>query len=144
MAHAPSDRYRATEPPAPVVEPAATPARGVAFGTVAAAVGAVAIVMLGGVLAVSAGLVVVAGATGWAVATALRAGAAHRLGARRRVRMAVGLALLAILLGQVGLWAYARSEGGVLGPLDYLAETFGVLVPLELFVAWIVAWATAR
>jgi hypothetical protein len=28
--------------------------------------------------------------------------------------------------------------------LDYLAEVFGVLVLLELLVAWIVAWATAR
>ncbi len=144
LAHPPSDRFRASEPPAPVEDPAATPVRGVASGIVAAAIGAAAIVLLGGVLAVSSGLVVVAGATGWAVASALRAGAAHRLGIRSRVRLAMGLALLAVILGQVGLWAYARSEGGVLGPLDYLAETFGVLVPLELFVAWIVAWATAR
>jgi hypothetical protein len=51
---------------------------------------------------------------------------------------------MAVALGQLGLWAYARSEGGVLGPIDYLAETFGVLVPLEFLAASVVAWATAR
>lgn len=100
--------------------------------------------VLGGVLAVSAGLLVVAGATGWAVAVGLRTGAGQRLTADRRVRLALALALLSVVLGQLGLWLYARTEGGVLGPLDYLAETFGLLVPLELLAAWIVAWATAR
>jgi hypothetical protein len=100
--------------------------------------------VLGGVLAVSAGLVVVAGATGWAVAAGLRTGAGQRLAAGRRVRLALGLVLLSVALGQLGLWLYALTEGGVLGPLDYLAETFGLLVPLELLAAWIVAWATAR
>lgn len=144
LAHPPSDRYRDIEPPAAVEDPGASPVRGIAFGVVAAVAGAAAITVLGGVLAVSSGLIVAAGATGWAVGIALRAGAGARLASGRRARLAVGLALLAVLLGQVGLWAYARTEGGVLGPLDYLAETFGLLVPLELLAAWIVAWATAR
>jgi hypothetical protein len=46
----------------------ASVARGVALATVAAILGAVAIVVLGGVFAVSAGLIAIAGATGWAVA----------------------------------------------------------------------------
>jgi hypothetical protein len=56
----------------------------------------------------------------------------------------VAFAVLAVALGQAGLWAYGRAEGGVLGPLDYLAETFGLLVPVEVAVAWIVAWISAR
>lgn len=144
LARPPSDRYREAEPPAAVEDAAASPARGIALGIVAAVAGATAITLLGGILAVSSGLIVVAGATGWAVAVGLRAGAGGSLAAARRVRLAIGLALLAVLLGQVGLWTYARAEGGVLGPLDYLAETFGLVVLLELLAAWLVAWATAR
>lgn len=100
--------------------------------------------VLGGVLAVSAGLLVVAVASGWAVAVGLRTGAGQRLAADRRLRLAVLLALLSVVLGQLGLWLYARTEGGVLGPLDYLAETFGLLVPLEILAASFAAWASAR
>ena len=92
----------------------------------------------------SSGLIVVAAATGWAVGLAIRLGARERLPAGRRVRLAIGLALFAVALGQAGLWLYARTEGGVLGPLDYLAEVFGFLVPVELLAAWIAAWVTAR
>jgi hypothetical protein len=144
LAHPPSDRYEVAEP-APVAEdPSATPARRYALGLVVAVAGAGAITAFGGILAVSSGLIVVAAATGWAIAVAIRAGAGSRLAAGRRVRLAIGLALVAVALGQVGLWVYARSEGGVLGPLDYLAEVFGFLVPVEFVAAWIAAWVTAR
>lgn len=144
LAHPPSDRYREPEPPAVVENPSASPFRGVVFAGLAAVAGAAAITFLGGVLAVTSGLIVAAGATGWAVAAALRVGAAGRLGSSRLVRLAIGLALGAVVLGQLGLWAYARTEGGVLGPIDYLGEVFGWLVPVELVAAWIVAWVTAR
>jgi hypothetical protein len=144
LAHPPSDRYREPGPRLAAEDPSATPGRGIAFGIVAAVGGAAAITLLGGVLAVSSGLIVAAGASGWAVGIALRVGARGQLAIGPRTRLAVGLALLAVALGQLGLWVYALTEGGVLGPLDYLAETFGVLVPLELLAAWIVAWATAR
>lgn len=114
------------------------------FGLVAAIVGSVTITILGGVLAITFGLVVAAGATGWAVAAGVGIGVGGQLDRRQRVRLAIGLALASVVAGQLGLWAYARFEGGVLGPIDYLAEVFGLLVPLELAAAWIVAWATAR
>jgi hypothetical protein len=60
------------------------------------------------------------------------------------VRIALALALAAIALGQAGLWVFARSEGGVLAPLDYLWEVFGALVPLQIVAAAVVAWITAR
>lgn len=110
----------------------------------AAIAGAVAITILGGMLAVSAGLLVVAGATGWAVAVGLRVGAGAFLPTGRRVRLALFLALLAVVVGQLGLWLYARTEGGVLGPLDYLGETFGLLVPIELAAAGLASWLAAR
>ena len=47
-------------------------------------------------------------------------------------------------LGQVGLWVFARSEGGVLPLLDYLGEAFGLVVPVQLVVASPVsAWVGA-
>jgi hypothetical protein len=56
----------------------------------------------------------------------------------------VALAVAAVVLGQAGLWLYARAEGGVLAPLDYLWEVYGVLVPLEVLAAGLVAWISAR
>ena len=145
LAHPPSDRYASAEPPVTVADPAASGARGLAFAVIAAILGAAAITVLGGVLAVYVG---------------------PPRGRRRRPagRWPLGcgsapggswpavdaggwpsaLALLAVTLGQLGLWLYARSEGGVLGPLDYLAEVFGPLVPIEFLAASVVAWVTAR
>jgi hypothetical protein len=126
------------------VDVAASPARGFAYALVAAVVGAIGMTVLGGVLAISAGLLVVAAVTGWAIGVGLRTGGGPRLDPSDRVRIALILVTLAVAAAQVSLWLYARSEGGVLGPIDYLVETFGFLVPLELLAGWIAAWATAR
>ena len=144
LAHPPSDRYRTAEPSTSSDNRTTSPVRSTAVALAATVLGAAAITVLGGVLAVSAGLVVAAAATGWVVATAIRITSGDRIVRPRRVRVAIGLAIAAVALGQAGLWIYARSEGGVLGPLDYLGETFGPLVPLQFIAAWIVAWATAR
>jgi hypothetical protein len=145
LARPPSDRYRVAETElSPTPDPAASRARGVAFAAVASLAGAAAITILGGVLAVSAGLLVVAATTGWAVAIGLRVGAGGQLTRGGRVRLALTLTIAAIALGQAGLWVYARSEGGVLAPLDYLWEVFGALVPVQIVAASVVAWITAR
>ena len=147
LAHPPSDRYRAAAVGALAVttpDPAASIPRGLAIATVVAILGAVAIVVLGGVLVVTLGLVVVAAATGWGVAMGLRFGAGDRMARRRRWASAVALSIAAVALGQLGLWQYARTEGGVLPPLDYLAAVYGPLVPLQFAAAAIVAWLTAR
>ena len=149
LARAPSERYgaapdrEAAAAPA-VADPSAAPARGIAFGVVAALLGGGVIVVLGGAFAVSAGLLVAAAVVGYAVALALLAGAGDTLAKPRRPWIAAGLALFGAILGQVGLWLYARSEGGVLAPIDYLAEVFGAVVPLELVLAAGVAWWRAR
>lgn len=150
LAHPPSDRYRAAEERARAAEAdaasdrSASVARGVALAIVVAAVGAGAIVVLGGILTVTAGLVVVAAALGWGVALALRFGAGSQLARPRRAVLAVGITLVAIVAAQLGLWQYAQVEGGVLSPLDYLWEVFGILVPIEILVAVALTWVVAR
>ena len=136
LTHPPSDRYRAAEAAeADAIEgpdPSASAARGLAFAVVVGIVGAVVTVVLGGVT------------TGFLVGLALRIGAGDRLVGSRRVWIAIVVALLAIALGQLGLWLYARTEGGVLSLIDYLGAAFGPLVPLQFVAAAIGAWLAAR
>lgn len=134
LSHPPSDRYANTAaPPASGPIPSTT-GRHIAVGGIAALAGAAAITALGGVMTITAGLVVVAAATGWAVGALLPG----------RVRAAIGLALVSVAVGQLGLWAYAQSEGGVLGPLDLLWQVYGGLVPLEFLAAAVFAWIGSR
>ena len=146
----PSERYREEEARAAAATSEATTdtsaslARGVALAVVVAAVGAAGIVVLGGILTVTAGLIVVAAAVGWGVGAALRWGAGSEIGVRPRVATALVLALASVALGQLGLWQYANTEGGMLAPLDYLWDVFGPLVPLEFIVAGVAAWWIAR
>ena len=71
-------------------------------------------------------------------------GAGDTLSARARPWIAAALAALGVVLGQIGLWLFARAEGGVLAPIDYLGQTFGPLVPVEVLLAAAVAWWRAR
>jgi hypothetical protein len=131
------------EPPTPSA-PEDIPVRGVALALVAAIVGAIAITVAGGIVTMTAGLVVIAGLVGWGTALALRAGGAAGWPRGRRAGVAVVLALAGVAIGQIGLWLLGREEGGVLTFTDYLGEVFGFLVPLELAVAAVAAWLTAR
>jgi hypothetical protein len=155
LARPPSDRYRpaaAADVGSANTAAAGTgrdgsPARGVAFGAIAALGGAAATVVLGGVLAISAGLVVVAAATGYGVGLAVTAGTGTLSGADRRPArpwIAAVLAILGVVLGQLGLWLFARAEGGVLALPDYLGQTFGPVVPLQWLLAGVVAWWKGR
>lgn len=138
----PSDRYRtAVEPEA---APAGSMGRAVAAAALASAGWALATVLLGGVLALSAGLIVLAAAFGRVVGLATAWGGGPALSPRARVAVTLALIADGFILGQLGLWAYSRVEGGVLDPLAYLGETFGVLVPVQLVVAGLVGWRTAR
>ena len=100
--------------------------------------------MLGGVLTLTGGLFAVAAVIGYATTLALRVGAGSTIGDRRRAWLALGLALASVALGQLGLWLYALTEGGVLSLVDYLGEVFGPLVPIQAVIAGLVAWVTAR
>ncbi|HKG57998.1 MAG TPA: hypothetical protein VKA85_12190 [Candidatus Limnocylindrales bacterium] len=140
---APGERYVAEDGHAP--PDGGSAARAVAWGAAAAVAGTAVLVALAAVLALSVGLVVVAAAVGRATGLALRAGAGasfERPG--RRGSAAAALSVGAVAVAQVLIWVYARSEGGALGIVEYLAQTYGALVPLELAVAAIVAAWTAR
>ena len=79
--------------------------------------------ILGGVLTVTAGLVVVAAAIGWGVGAGARFGAGAHLPPRRRVvDRGRPRRRRRSRSGRLGLWQYARTEGGVLAPLDYLGR----------------------
>jgi hypothetical protein len=144
LARPPSDRYRSTESEPAETSSVGSPARGMLFGDVVALVGAVAITLSGGLVTITAGLLVVAAVVGWAVAMAVAYGGGPSLLGRTRTLISVLTALISVGLGQVGLWLLARGEGGVLPLIDYLGETFGILVPLQLAIAGLVAWLRSR
>lgn len=126
---APSERYPAQAPP-----PAADPLAGVLVSVAIVLGGAVAFVVLGGILAVTAGLVVLAAVLGWLIGTfvspPIRAGL-------------VGLG--AVALGLLGIWLFGRLEGGVMDPVAYfLAVQGGPLVVLELLAGGGLAAAASR
>jgi hypothetical protein len=146
LARPPSDRYREAETRAAAAAAPrqVSPVRGVTLGALVGLGGAAVIVLVGGVLAMTIGLIVVAGILGWLVAVAVGHGAGATLPTARRAWAAAAIALIAVLLGQVGLWLYAASEGGVLSLPDYLGEVYGPLVPVQAIIAPVIAWVTAR
>jgi hypothetical protein len=144
LAHPPSDRYRAAELAAQAPARPTSRARGLAYATVVVVVGALAITVLGGIVTLTGGLLALAAIIGWATAWALRIGGGASIRGRRRAWLAVALALGSIVLGQIGLWLYGLTEGGVLPLVDYLGEVFGPLVPAQAIIAVVVAWVAAR
>jgi hypothetical protein len=113
----------------------------------AAVAGSVVLYVLGALLSSSVGLVFVAGLTGTAVGLLLARAAAPGGGAmpaltrRSATGLAIAVGIAAVVLAGLGTWLHALAEGGALGPIDYLQETFGAIVPLELVFATIgAAW----
>ena len=95
--------------------PTGQPARGRGLSPRSSCVvGALAITVLGGIVTLTGGLLALAAIIGWATAWALRIGGGAFIVGRRRAWLAVALALGSIVLGQVGLWLYGLTEGGVL------------------------------
>jgi hypothetical protein len=121
------------------------PSRPVPTPAVAATIalaGSALIVVLGGVLSLSAGLLVVTGVIGWLIGQSITATPEPLARARRLAPMA--LAVGSVVVGQVGLWLYALSQGGALGLVDYLAQTWGPLIPAQLAAAALAAWLASR
>lgn len=94
----------------------------------------IAFTILGGLLTVTAGLIVVAGFAGWLLGKLVSPPPRAAL-----------VAVVAIVLGFLGIWLYGRFEGGVLAPLDYLAEVEGpIVVVLTLLAGGGMAAAASR
>jgi hypothetical protein len=147
LAHAPSERYAATRPteparPAEGVRPASG-GQGMAFllGLVAAVIGAALHVAIAVLLLATGGLLVVAATLGFAVGAAVRSGAGSRVGPGARRGMGVGLAVAAVAVALAANWALS---GAYLGPVDFLDQVYGFLVPLQFVTAAAGALAGTR
>jgi hypothetical protein len=144
----PSARF---ERPAPSVDPGGTPGRAAIWLELAPAflaglVTAAVLVLVGGVLAERQGLLTISGLGGAAIgllaarASVSRSGVALPALTRPATRKAaISLAVLAVLAGALGTWAYGRLEGGVMEPLAYLWATLGPFVPAEAVLAAVAA-----
>ena len=149
---APGDRYRSGAVPGAAVEPVepaeapatGTRARGIAAAVGVAIVGSIGFAILGSI-DLGLGLLIVSAFLCWLVAVALVWGVGPSwLGCPRRAGTAAAIAAGSIVLGLGLLWAWSRSEGGVLAPLDYLDQRFGFLAALDVVVAAAVAAVRAR
>jgi hypothetical protein len=145
---APSARYARAAREAPGQDGSAV---GAAAGPLTRAIliavaGAIALVLVGAVLASTFGLLFVAGITGALVGLVLSRAAAPLDEARRPVPrrtlawLAVALSLGAVVVASVATWVIARAEGGTLELVDYLLTTFGPFVPAEAVIAAVAAW----
>jgi hypothetical protein len=110
--------------------------RSLTYGLGGAIGGAAILFVLAGPLSVDTGLLIVGAAVGWGIGLAVRTGAAMARGgqgaAGRRLALAVGLACGACVVAWAGAWAWSHLQGGVLGPLDFLAQVYGPLLPAQL------------
>ncbi len=96
--------------------------------------GVLAFTVVGGWLAVTAGLLVVAIFLGWLIGRLVEP----------PWRAAI-VALVAVALGFLGIWLFGRIEGGVLDPIEYLIEVEGpILVVLCLAGGAGIAAAASR
>ena len=136
----PSGRYASTGGTAPSTGRASLVAP-LAQSGIAAAVGAALLFLVGAVVASTAGLVFVSGVMGAVIglllvrATVPSDDRGPALTRSAVTWLAIGIAVGAVVVADVATWLNARSEGGTLGLLDYLLQTFGLFVPGELFIA---------
>jgi hypothetical protein len=127
----PGDRYP--------VEPSATPGPPGPLDAVLVPLalilgGVVGFTILGGIVTITAGLVILAAFLGWLTGRLVSPPA----------RAAV-VGLLVVVAGFLGIWLFGRVEGGVLDPIEYLVEVEGpVVVVLSLLVGGGLAAAASR
>ncbi len=118
-------------------------ARALGHGLVAAAACGLVLFVCAAILAFSAGLLVVALFLGRVVGLSLRSGGGG-LSPAVRAGWATLLSLVAVTVALLATWSFSRASGGVLGPIDYLAETLGAIVPLLYLLAAPAAWWGSR
>jgi hypothetical protein len=92
-----------------------------------ALLGAAVVILVYGVVATTVGLLAIAGVTGFLVGLGARGASTQGF--------APALAAAAMVLGILGGWLVSIAQGGVVGPLDYVAQTLGVLALVVPVVA---------
>jgi hypothetical protein len=106
--------------------------------------GALAFFLLG-LLDLGAGLLAIAAFIGWVVALALVWTDRYAIArARTRMGIAAGLGAWSIVAAILADWVYALVQGGVLGPLDYVMQRYGIVALLCVAAAAGVAALRAR
>jgi hypothetical protein len=120
---------------------AGSAARSLVPGLAATAVGAAVHVAAATLLLWTGALLIVAVVLGILVGMAVALGAGRSLQPAARRWLAVALALIALAVAVAGNWALS---GMFLGPLDYLAQVYGLLVPLQAALAAVGAVAGSR
>ncbi|HYO44544.1 MAG TPA: hypothetical protein VES19_15200 [Candidatus Limnocylindrales bacterium] len=119
-------------------------ARALVAGMLVADAGAILFFALG-LLDLGVGLVAVAAFTGWATALALVWWGRRAIpDARTRVTVGAVLGGWTVVGGIIVDWLYALVQGGSLGPLDYVAQRYGMVALLALVVAAAVAAVRSR
>jgi hypothetical protein len=145
---APGERYRqpARPPAADGDPPSSSPSA--ARAVLAAVLVADACALLYLVLAqvdLGIGMLAVAGFAGWATGIALLWWGRDALPVRTtRTGVAAIVAGSAIVLALALDWAWSLVQGGVMGPVEYAGERFGIVAPLSIAVAAGVAALRAR
>jgi hypothetical protein len=117
----PSERY---QPPASSADADARRLDAILVPLALVLGGAIGFVVLGGILTVTAGLVILAAFLGWLTG--------RLVGPPARAAV-VGLAV--VVAGLLGIWLFGRLEGGVLDPIAYLDEVEGPLVVILSLLA---------
>jgi len=122
----------------------ASAGRAFARAALVALLGGAAIFVLEGLLSITTGLLAAMAVTGFAIGRAVR-GAGDALTPATRLGLALFLVVDAVVLGNALTWLNAVvAEGGVLGPIEYLSEAFGLLIVVEIAIGASAAWAAAR
>jgi hypothetical protein len=120
---------------------AGSAARATALGILAAAIGAAVHLAVATLLLWTGALLVVAVTVGIMVGLAVAFGAGTTMTPTARRALAVALALAGLAVAVGANWALS---GMYLGPLDYLAQVYGLLVPLQAALAALGALAGSR
>jgi hypothetical protein len=143
---APGERYRAAPGGDAAPDGAASNprTRAIVAVLVVADAGAVAFFLIG-LLDLGVGLLAIAAFLGWVIGVAVIWWGHDTLArGQRRIALAASLAAWAIVFAIAIDWGYALTQGGVLGPLEYVAQRYGPWGPLSVAVAAVVGGARAR
>ncbi len=145
----PSDRYdgEGSDPATGDAEAAGMPAGprwAIGIGVFAAVIPAGILVVMAWLFGFTSGLVVAAIFLGRIVGLSVRGAPKSGLTSDARTLVAIVITLASLGVSQVAIWLLALREGGVLPIVDYLAQTYGPVVPLEAMLGTIAAWWSAK